>query len=82
MLSLITLSSGIKDPRQPDHGHSEQAISWGFSGIQQPPMAYLVKSISAEGIPQIILLIVPIDPHPGHEAVLNVMGFRWLMAGR
>jgi len=51
LLSLITLSSGIKEPRQPDHGHSEQAISWRFSGTQQPPIVYLERSISEVGIP-------------------------------
>jgi hypothetical protein len=33
----------------------------------------------AEGIPQIILLILPIVPQPGHGAVLKVIGFFSLM---
>jgi len=68
-------SSGIKDPRHPDHGHSLQAISCGFSGIRQPPIAYFSKSISLLGIPQIIRLKLPIAPHFGHGAVLNEIRF-------
>jgi hypothetical protein len=44
-----------------------------------PPIACLEKSKSAEGIPQIILLILPIVPQPGHGAVLKVIGFFSLM---
>jgi hypothetical protein len=35
--------------------------------------------MSEEGMPQMIRLIVPIDPQPGHAAVLNVIGFLSLM---
>jgi hypothetical protein len=44
-----------------------------------PPIACLEKSKSAEGTPQIILLILPIVPQPGHGAVLKVIGFFSLM---
>ena len=67
--------AGIKDLRHPDHSHSEQAISCGFSGMQQTPMTYFDISISEEGMPQNIRLIVPIDPQSGQVTVLKVIEF-------
>ncbi len=79
MSALKVLSGGIREPRQPNHLHSEQAISGGFSGMQQPPTTYFSKSKSDEGIPHKILRIDPLVPHAGHGAVLNVIFLSLLM---
>lgn len=70
---LKVLSGGISEPRHPDHAHSVQVISGGFSGMQQPPTAYFSKSKSDEGIPHKIRRIDPLAPHAGQGAVLNVI---------
>ncbi len=64
-----TRSGGTREPRQPDHAHSEHANSCGLSGIQHPPTAYFEKSKSALGIPQMIFRKLPVVPQEGQGAV-------------
>ena len=76
-----TRSGGTREPRQPDHAHSEHANSCGLSGIQHPPTAYFEKSKSALGIPQMIFRKLPVVPQEGQGAVfidIFLESFIWL----